>query len=113
MIANRVYANRMGNGDERSGDGWKYRGRGLIQITGKNNYVKFSEFMGISLEKITEYMETYDGAMTSACWFWDLNALNTLADTGNIKEMTKKINGGYNGLEDRLNKYNMILEIIK
>lgn len=111
-IANRVYANRMGNGPESSGDGWRYRGRGLIQITGKDNYSRFAEFMKISLEEITEYMETYDGALTSACWFWMVNNLNNLADTGNIKEMTRRINGGFNGLEDRINKYNSILEIL-
>lgn len=113
MIANRVYANRMGNGPEASGDGWKFRGRGLIQITGKDNYSRFSEFMKISLDEITEYMETFDGAITSACWFWDISNLNRLADTGNIKDMTRKINGGFNGLEDRINKYNMILGILK
>ena len=101
-IANRVYANRMGNGNEASGDGWKYRGRGFIQLTGKDNYARFATAMGISLDKVIAYLETTEGAAMSAGWFWDSKSLNTLADQGNFKAITIRINGGTNGWEDRL-----------
>jgi putative chitinase len=111
-IANRVYANRMGNGDESSGDGWRYCGRGLIQLTGKNNYQAFADSLGSTLEEVVEYLTTFEGAVQSACWFWESNNLNELADLGDIKAMTKRINGGYIGLEDRLRHYEHIKEIL-
>jgi putative chitinase len=95
MIANFVYANRLGNGDESSGDGWKYRGRGLIQLTGKDNYQRFANSIDKDLTEIPEYLETYRGAVEAACWFWQNNNLNTYADVGDIKNMTKVINGGF------------------
>ena len=97
-IANRVYANRMGNGDEASGEGAKYKGRGLIQLTGKNNYFWFAASINITPEEASEYMQTFEGAAQSACWFWETNNLNKLADAGDIKQMTRVINGGYKGL---------------
>jgi len=97
-IANRVYANRMGNGPEESGDGWKYRGRGLIQLTGKSNYQAFATDMDMSLEEVVSYMETDEGACMSAGWFWDNNNLNPLADRGNIDEVSRIINAGPAGL---------------
>lgn len=112
MIANRVYANRMGNGDEMSGDGWRYRGRGLIQITGKDNYTRFANYIGMTLSDVPGYMETYDGAVKSACWFWKINRLNRYADKGDIAGLTKAINGGYNGLDDRVEKYKKVLKIL-
>ena len=72
-IANRVYANRMGNGPEESGDGWRYRGRGLIQLTGRDNYSWFAASLNISPEEATEYLGTFEGAAQSACWFWETN----------------------------------------
>ena len=75
-IANRIYASRMGNGDEASGDGYKYCGRGLIQLTGKDNYFWFSASLGITPEEASEYMATFEGAAQSACWFWENNKLN-------------------------------------
>lgn len=111
-IANRVYANRMGNGPESSGDGWRYRGRGLIQLTGKNNYRAFSEYIKMSLDEVPEFLETFDGAVISACWFWEKNNLNTFVDNNDIKGLSKAINGGYNGLSERIDKYNEILEIL-
>lgn len=111
-IANRVYANRMGNGSENSGDGWRYKGRGLIQITGKNNYQSFSDYMEMSIEDIPDYLETFEGALISACWYWEANKLNEFADKEDIKGLTRKINGGYNGLQDRIDKYNEIIEIL-
>ena len=110
-IANRIYANRMGNGDEASGDGYRYCGRGLIQLTGKNNYTLFAESIETPLEDIPEYLGTFEGAVQSACWFWDMNNLNKEADAGDIKLMTRKINGGYIGLEDRIKHYEHALHI--
>lgn len=112
-IANRVYANRMGNGPESSGDGWRYRGRGLIQLTGKYNYKKFGDSLGISLSEVPDFLETFDGAVISACWYWENKDLNYYADNDDIKSMTKLINGGYIGLEDRIRKYSKILEILE
>lgn len=108
-IANRVYANRMGNRDSTSGDGYKYRGRGLIQLTGYNNYIKFAESMDINIEDALDYVVTFEGAVYSACWFWQTNNLNRLADSGDMIAITKRINGGVNGLEDRMAYYKPIL----
>ena len=104
-IANRVYASRMGNGDEASGDGWRYRGRGLIQLTGKDNYTFFAGSLGIPVEEAAEYLETFEGAVQSACWFWETNNLNQWADKDDILTLTKRINGGTIGLEDRKKHY--------
>jgi putative chitinase len=111
-IANRVYANRMGNGDEASGDGFKYCGRGLIQLTGKSNYSWFAASLEISPEEASAYLETFEGAAQSACWFWESNNLNVEADAGDIKKMTKKINGGYIGLDDRIKHYEHALHVL-
>jgi putative chitinase len=111
-IANRVYANRMGNGDEASGDGYRYCGRGLIQLTGKTNYDWFAASLEISATEASEYLETFEGAAQSACWFWESNNLNVEADAGDIKKMTKKINGGYIGLDDRIKHYEHALHIL-
>jgi putative chitinase len=114
MIANRVYANRMGNGDEASGEGWYFRGRGIIQITGKNNYTKCSQSLfesNVLVENPDLLLET-EYAIHSACWFWSAARLNELADVGDIKTMTKRINGGFIGLEDRIHHYNHAIEIL-
>jgi len=111
MIANRVYANRMGNGDEASGDGWRFCGRGLIQLTGKNNYTFFAASLDIPLQEASEYLETFEGAVQSACFFWEQNKLNQWADSGDILTLTKRINGGTIGLEDRIKHYNHALHI--
>jgi putative chitinase len=105
-IASRIYAHRMGNGDEESGDGFKYLGRGLIQLTGKNNYTIFAASIDTPLEDIPEYLQTFEGAVQSACWFWEQNNLNQWADKGDILTLTKRINGGTIGLEDRIKHYN-------
>lgn len=104
-IANRVYANRMGNGPESSGDGFKYKGRGLIQLTGKNNYQLFATSIDTPLEEVTEFLSTFEGAVQSACWFWETNNLNQYADSGDIVTMSKRINGGTIGLEERMTNY--------
>jgi len=110
-IANRVYANRMGNGDEASGDGWRYCGRGLIQLTGKNNYQAFANSEQMNIEEVPDYLITYVGAVRSALWFWNKNNLNATADAGDLLMMTKKINGGTHGLAERTSEYTRILEI--
>jgi putative chitinase len=105
MIANRVYANRMGNGDEASGDGFRYCGRGLIQLTGRDNYAFFAGSLDIPVEEAAEYLQTFEGAVQSACWFWETNNLNQWADRDDILTLTKRINGGTIGLEDRKKHY--------
>lgn len=111
-IANYVYGNRMGNGGPESGDGWKYRGGGIIQLTGKNNYAAFSEAIGMSLDDTAAYVRTKQGALESACWFWSKNGLNELADKGDIVAISKRINGGTNGLKDRKDRYRLYMEIL-
>lgn len=111
-IANLVYANRMGNGPPESGDGYRYCGRGLIQLTGKDNYSWFAASLQISVEEAAQYLETFEGAAQSACWFWETNKLNQWADSGDILTLTKRINGGTIGLEDRIKHYNHALHVL-
>ena len=111
-IANRVYANRMGNGPEESGDGYRYCGRGLIQLTGRQNYTWFAASLEITPEEATEYLGTFEGAAQSACWFWETNKLNQWADAGDIVTLTKGINGGTIGLEDRIKHYEHALHVL-
>lgn len=113
MIANKAYANRMGNSDEASGDGWRYCGRGLIQLTGKVNYQKFADSIETPVEDIPAYLETFEGAVQSACWFWETNNLNVFADNGDIVTMTKRINGGTIGLADRQKHYEHALHVLE
>ena len=110
-IANRVYANRMGNGPEESGDGWKYAGRGLIQLTGHDNYQAFADSLEMDIEEVPSYLETFEGAIQSAAWFWETNNLNAYADNNDILGMTKRINGGTIGLEDRQRHYQHALHV--
>ena len=100
-IANRVYANRMGNGSESSGDGWRYRGRGLIQLTGKNNYKVFARWIGDDQVLADPDIVASEYAVHSAVFFWDKNNLNKIADRDDVVAMTKRINGGTNGLAHR------------
>jgi putative chitinase len=100
-IANNVYANRMGNGNEASGDGWRNRGKGLIQITGKENHEAFAKYVGMPIEAVAGYMLTIEGAVESACWFWFKAKCNSYADADNFEGQTKVINGGLNGYNDR------------
>jgi putative chitinase len=111
-IANVVYANRMGNGSPETGDGYRFCGRGLIQLTGRDNYTWFAESLEISVEAAAEYLETFEGAVQSACWFWETNNLNTWADAGDILTLTKKINGGTIGLQDRIAHYEHALTVL-
>jgi putative chitinase len=108
-IANKAYSSRMGNGDESSGDGWKYRGKGLIQLTGKDNYQRFSDATGVDAVDNPELLAEPDLAALSAGWFWSTNGLNALADAKDIVGMTKRINGGTHGLDDRQAKYAKVM----
>jgi putative chitinase len=100
-IANLVYANRMGNGDTGTGDGYRFRGRGLIQLTGKDNYSAFASNSGITLDEAVAYMSTPPGEVESAAWFWHKNGLNALADKDDVTGVTKRVNGGTIGLDER------------
>jgi putative chitinase len=111
-IANRIYANRMGNGPETSGDGFRYCGRGLIQLTGKDNYTFFAGSLNIPVEEASDYLATFEGAAQSACWFWEQNNLNRFADVNDVKGLTRAINGGYIGLEDRISHTEHALHVL-
>lgn len=111
-IANRVYASRMGNGPEETGDGYRFCGRGLIQLTGRQNYTWFAASLEISVEEASEYLETFEGAAQSACWFWETNNLNQWADKGDIVTLTRRINGGTIGLDDRIKHYEHALHVL-
>jgi putative chitinase len=108
MIANKVYANRMGNGPELSGDGWKYRGRGFIQNTGKYQYKKLQYALNVPLLDYPELLLDEPTAMVAAIYFWTQNDLNRHADNDDIKTNTKRINGGLNGIQDRIIKYTLL-----
>lgn len=100
-LANTVYAGRLGNGDSASGDGWRFRGRGLIQITGRDNYQRFADAMNMTLNAVVEYAGTRQGAAESAAWFWSSHRLNALADAWMLEKMTIAINGGSQGAAAR------------
>lgn len=115
-IASRVYANRMGNGNEESRDGWKYRGRGYLQLTGKNNYSRFGQFLKIDLLNRPDLVAT-TYPLTSAAFFFAANHIWTYADRGisrnDVITVTRRVNGGLNGLEDRIRYLNTYLSSIK
>jgi len=114
-IANRVYANRMGNGNEASNHGWLYRGRGAIQLTGRDNYRLFDLTVNDDILNNPDLVATKYSIM-SAGWFWQRNNLNSLADKGststNVAEVTKRVNGGTHGLQDRLNAFNRFFKAL-
>jgi putative chitinase len=105
MIANVVYSNRMGNGSIESGEGWKFRGRGLKQLTGKSNHAECGNELGVNLVDNPDLLLEPTYAARSAAWFWQKNKCNTFADAGNIEGLTKKINGGLIGIADRKARY--------
>jgi putative chitinase len=111
-IANRAYADRMGNGDEASGEGWAYRGRGLIQLTGKDAYAAFSLAADNNALLEPDLVAEVELAALSAGWFWSSNGLNALADAKDIVGMTKRINGGTNGLDDRQMRYSRLISCL-
>jgi putative chitinase len=112
LIANMVYSSRMGNGPPQSGEGWKYRGRGAKQLTGKDNYKRCGDALGVDLVGNPDLLFEPMYAARSAGWFWKVNNLSPFADAGDIKSMTKKINGGFIGLEARQSLYNKIMSAI-
>ena len=111
-IANVIYANRMDNSNIESGDGWKYRGGGILQLTGKYNYTEFAKEVDMPIDEAVDYVRTKSGALDSACWFWDTNNINSLCDTQDIVGMSKRINGGTIGLEDRKKHYIHALDVL-
>lgn len=119
-IANRVYANRMGNGDEASGDGWKHRGLGLIQVTGKNNQLAVAEHFGIPADEISAWLQTPEGAARSAAYYWQSNGLNELADVQDFRAISAKVNTGNThtpenriiGWHERLKLYERALMVL-
>jgi putative chitinase len=112
MIANKVYGGRMGNGVEETGDGWKYHGRGLIQLTGKENYANCGSGIGVDLLSNPNLLNTPEYAALSAGWFWNKKGLNALADAQDYETMTKRINGGVLGLDDRKAKIAKALSVL-
>jgi putative chitinase len=111
MIANVVYANRMGNGPTESGDGWRHRGMGLKQLTGKDNQKRCGDALGVDFIKNPELLLTPKYAALSAAWFWHTNKCGPLAESGDFKALTVKINGGTIGLEDRERRYRAVLAV--
>ena len=101
-IANRVYANRMGNGDESSGDGWRFRGGGLIQTTGRENYARLAASYKMALDDCVGWVRTPAGAIESACWFLDTKGFLVLANQWKITAISVAVNGGTNGLKERI-----------
>jgi putative chitinase len=111
-IANVIYADRMGNGSPASGDGWRYRGGGILQLTGFNNYSSFAESIGMTARSATDYVRIKEGALESACWFWTENNLNRYCDKQDIVGMSKRINGGTHGLDDRKTRYLHAMDVL-
>lgn len=111
-IANKVYCDRMGNGNEASGDGWKYKGSGFLQLTGKDNYSKFAKYLNKPLDETVDFCNTIEGAAASACWFWVVNNLNKFCDKDDYIGLTKAINGGTHGIDDRTNKTKKALSVL-
>ena len=110
-LANKVYAGRMGNGNEESGDGFAFHGRGLIQLTGRELYANCGSSLGVDLLGNPDRLLDPMYATLSAAWFWGKRGLNQLSDIGDIVNLTKRINGGTIGLEDRIKHYEEALHI--
>jgi putative chitinase len=116
-IANYVYMDEHRSkagalGNTQPGDGWRFRGRGLKQLTGRNNYARFAQAYGMTAEQASDWIETKEGALASALWFWTTNKLNPIADTGEVAVLTKRINGGDIGLADRQSRYNVAMQAL-
>ena len=111
-IANVIYAGRMSNGDTASGDGYRFRGRGVVQLTGRDNYTAFGKSVGMSPEQVIDYVTTKKGALESACWYWNSRNLNAACDANDIVKMTKLVNGGTIGLDDRRKHYEVALAVL-
>jgi putative chitinase len=111
-IANRIYSNRMGNRDEASGDGWRFRGSGFLQLTGHSNFYHAGQALGVDFVMQPELVRTPMYAAQTAGWFWQTHKLNQYADSGDFLTMTKRINGGTIGLEDRIKHINHALHVL-
>lgn len=111
-IASRIYANRMGNGAEESKEGWRFRGRGLIQLTGKNAYNSFSKYIGKPLEDTCNYLLTKEGALLGSLFFWKTTNINKIADTTDVQKVRRAVNGGLIGISDVTARYNTIKKIL-
>jgi len=116
-IANYVYMDEFRSksgalGNTQPGDGWKFRGRGLKQLTGRNNYARFAKDYDMTAEQAVEWLETKEGALASALWFWNTNNLNPVADTGDVAALTKRINGGDIGLADRRLRFSTAMQAL-
>ena len=116
-IANYVYmdefrSKRGALGNTQTGDGWRFRGGGLKQLTGRNNYEGFAKDYGMTAEEAADWVRTKEGALASALWFWNKNNLNAIADTGDVVALTKRINGGDIGLADRQHRYNIAIQAL-
>ena len=111
-IANRIYSNRMGNRDEASGDGWRFRGSGFLQLTGHSNFYHAGQALGVDFVMQPELVRTPMYAAQTAGWFWQTHKLNQYADSGDFVTMTKRINGGTIGLEDRIKHINHALRVL-
>lgn len=111
-IANRIYSNRMGNRDEASGDGWRFRGSGFLQLTGHANFYHAGQALGVDFVMQPELVRTPMYAAQTAGWFWQTHKLNQYADNGDFVTMTKRINGGTIGLEDRIKHINHALHVL-
>ncbi len=111
-IANRIYGNRMGNRDEASGDGWRFRGSGFLQLTGHSNFYHAGQALGVDFVMQPELVRTPMYAAQTAGWFWQTHKLNQYADSGDFLTMTKRINGGTIGLEDRIKHINHALHVL-
>jgi putative chitinase len=112
-IANRAYGGRMGNGPEESGDGWRFRGKGLIQLTGRDNYQGFADSVGMNIDDAAAYLETFEGCVQSACYFWESHNLNALADKGAIDQISHIVNGGTLGQDERRHFYEVSLHVLQ
>jgi putative chitinase len=104
-LANRVYGGRLGNGNEASGDGWRFRGGGPLQVTGRTNWQGFASDMGMTIDAALAYGRTLEGGIMAAAWFWEENGINRLADTPGVNDESRRINGGDNGLADRKRRF--------
>lgn len=116
-LANYVYMDEFRSksgalGNTRPGDGWRFRGGGIKQLTGRNNFTQFGKSIGKTPEDAADYVRTHKGALESACWFWSTNSLNTFADSKDIVGMSRRINGGDIGLDDRMSRWNSAIAIL-
>jgi putative chitinase len=111
-IANVIYAGRMSNGDTASGDGYRFRGRGVVQLTGRDNYTQFGKSVGMSPEQVIDYVTTKKGALESACWYWNSRNINAACDANDITKMSKLVNGGTIGIDDRRKHYEAALAVL-